>query len=207
LEGTTRFPTRLRTSSVHSGGSRQRFHSPRPSVEPSHQFAPERPRIVAPTPRRHLLETSESQHWLRTPPLSPSSSRAVSPILNPTATVLPRRRDIGNRHLSFSSLAEGGLSNSALTAHHVKSEGTVEEEAGMGKRWIRWMHRQGMKGWVVPCAIVASTWIKWCIGLGSYSGEFQYTDSIEQYVSQKHVQGTVHRLCLVTTRRNVIGWS
>lgn len=27
-----------------------------------------------------------------------------------------------------------------------------------------------MKAWVVPCAIAASTYVKWCIGLGDYSG-------------------------------------
>jgi alpha-1,3-glucosyltransferase len=32
------------------------------------------------------------------------------------------------------------------------------------------MHAQGLKNWVVPAAIVVSTWIKWCISLGPYSG-------------------------------------
>lgn len=45
------------------------------------------------------------------------------------------------------------------------------EEHGSGKRWVRWMHKHGMKQWVVPGAIVASIWVRWCMGLGSYSGE------------------------------------
>ncbi|KAF9533133.1 ALG6, ALG8 glycosyltransferase family-domain-containing protein [Crepidotus variabilis] len=43
--------------------------------------------ILAPTPRRHLIESSASQHWLHTPPFSPSppSSRpgSVSPLTQP----------------------------------------------------------------------------------------------------------------------------
>lgn len=41
----------------------------------------------------------------------------------------------------------------------------------MGRRWVRWMHKHGLKRWVVPCAVLASVWVKWSIGLGSYSGQ------------------------------------
>ena len=42
------------------------------------------------------------------------------------------------------------------------------------------MHKQGLKAWVVPCAIAASVWVKWCIGLGSYSGTFEVSSSGHQ---------------------------
>lgn len=37
------------------------------------------------------------------------------------------------------------------------------------------MHKHGLKRWVVPCAVLASVWVKWSIGLGSYSGQLQST--------------------------------
>lgn len=32
------------------------------------------------------------------------------------------------------------------------------------------MHHENMKAWVAPCLILASMWVKWTVGLGSYSG-------------------------------------
>ncbi len=43
-------------------------------------------------------------------------------------------------------------------------------EMSMGRVWVRWMHKRNMKGWVVPALVAVSTLLKWCIGLGSYSG-------------------------------------
>lgn len=50
-------------------------------------------------------------------------------------------------------------------------------EKAMGRRWIRWMQKRGIEDWVLPGAIITSVLIKWCIGLGSYSGE-HLVDSI-----------------------------
>ena len=54
------------------------------------------------------------------------------------------------------------------------------------------MHKHGMKHWVVPAAILAAAWIKWCIGLGSYSGQStppMYGD----YEAQRHwMELTIH---------------
>lgn len=36
------------------------------------------------------------------------------------------------------------------------------------------MHKQGIKDWVVVITILLSALVKWCIGLGSYSGEYTY---------------------------------
>ena len=51
---------------------------------------------------------------------------------------------------------------------HVKEHG--EWEGGFARRWIKWMHKEGIKHWTLPCVLLAATWIKWAIGLGSYSG-------------------------------------
>ena len=168
LEG-TRFLPRLRTTSMRSTQSTPHLYHDANPVSPES----DQPQIIAPTPRRHLLENSESQRWLRTPPHSASSSRPVSPTsqdFNLPSPSFPRRRD-SDRHLSFSSLNErfppvkaGELSQNA------RGKESYEEGASMAKRWIRWMHAKGLKHWVVPAAIIVSTWIKWCISLGPYSG-------------------------------------
>lgn len=132
--------------------------------------------IHSPTPRRHLLLQTESQQWLRAPPLSPVS-RPVSSLAvsysgassQPQAFKPPRRE----KTLSFSSLqAQGARQHLVGLAGALRQERESDQEdtGGAGKRWIRWMHKHRMRQWVVPCAILASAWVKWCIGLGSYSG-------------------------------------
>ena len=49
---------------------------------------------------------------------------------------------------------------------------TLLQEQGFGRRWLRWMHKNGVKHWVVPCTLLASALVRLCVGLGSYSGEF-----------------------------------
>ena len=44
------------------------------------------------------------------------------------------------------------------------------EETGSGRRWIRWMHKRGIKTWVVPGIIAGATLLKFAMALGSYSG-------------------------------------
>ena len=83
---------------------------------------------------------------------------------------------------SIGSLAEGlrGSVGSGWVRHsagltrlvadpHAKEHGGWE--GGFAKRWIRWMHKEGMKQWILPCVLLATMWIKWAIGLGSYSGK------------------------------------
>jgi hypothetical protein len=130
--------------------------------------------IIAPIPDRHLLHSQQSQRWLYSPSHSPTSSRAVSPT-SPNFSHAPSSNS--GRHLSFSTLAgqeRSGRFSWSLSVLRgevkIKSKVTSETNRGMGLRWIWWMHRQGMKEWVVPSAVAGSIWIKWCIGLGSYSG-------------------------------------
>ncbi|KAI0729617.1 glycosyltransferase family 57 protein [Fomitopsis betulina] len=156
------------------------------------------PDILAPVPRKHhILQASESPHWLGSPTHSAASSRPVSPLsLNGSHTLSPSvsRRRL-SRQLSFSSVREQDqlLGSPLRTTHahdHHKTNG--EHVDSMGRRWVRWMHKHGLKRWVVPCAVLASVWVKWSIGLGSYSGQStppMYGD----YEAQRHwMELTIH---------------
>ena len=114
------------------------------------------PELVAPIPVRHPELQALDMHARNWPTTSSpaSSSRAISP-------VSPWRGTVGLYRNSLAALAE--------------SDGTLasareEAETGAGRRWIRWMHRNNMKGWVVPAALVTGALVRWCISLGSYSG-------------------------------------
>jgi alpha-1,3-glucosyltransferase len=132
-----------------------------------------------------MLETSESQRWLCTPPLGPASSRAASPVVRnfTQMTTLPTRQEALHRHLTFSSLLAESQKTSTTTTHHGKGIERTGEEAGMGKRWVWWMHRRGMTDWDIPSAVVASMLIKWCIGLGPYSGQLQQALDLPEIIN------------------------
>ena len=44
------------------------------------------------------------------------------------------------------------------------------QETAMGRRWIRWMHKRGMKEMVVPGVIAVSVLVRLVMGLAPYSG-------------------------------------
>jgi hypothetical protein len=46
------------------------------------------------------------------------------------------------------------------------------DEPAMGRRWIRWMHRRGLKRWAIPGILGLSIIVKLTIGLGTYSGPY-----------------------------------
>jgi len=133
--------------------------------------------IIAPIPRRHLLQVSQSLHWLRldTPSEGEWLNRVATPVSPVSASsvgsVFPSSRT-SNRLRSFSALmehertADGGTSFTSDARVAMDDQGNY----GAGRRWVRWMHRHNLKNWVAPSAIVASTLVKWCIGLGTYSG-------------------------------------
>lgn len=69
--------------------------------------------------------------------------------------------------------------------HHLSSFGSVllqgipsltrarlpaEHEDGLARRSVRWMHKHGMKHWTTLCAVLVAVWVRWTVGLGSYSG-------------------------------------
>jgi alpha-1,3-glucosyltransferase len=119
----------------------------------------DRSEILSPTPRRHYLLQQQSSQWLSSA-ISPPVSRPSSP-LNPNSTRHRRHKS----SLSFSSLAE----------QHVKirRDGKVDGvNASATRRWVRWMHKHGFQNWVLPVEILAAIWVKWAVGLGSYSGTY-----------------------------------
>ncbi|KAH0832368.1 glycosyltransferase family 57 protein [Lanmaoa asiatica] len=127
--------------------------------------------IVSPVPRRHLLHTSESLSWLKAATFSDvdSQPRCISPLSAASSTPSVFHSS-SSRRLSFSVLLEQERQARATALRRTQNEDAVYQ--GAVRRWVRWMHKHGMKPWVIPCAITASTYVKWCIGLGSYSGMF-----------------------------------
>lgn len=155
---------------------------------------PQRHEIIAPTPRRHLIESSASQHWLRSGSMSPVSSRAASPASAYSTSSSPYTYKPRRTRTSFSAFRERDNPSRTMlgtSGTRPKSE-RADTEAAMGRRWIRWLHKKGMKEWVVPGAILASTFVKCCMGLGSYSGQGtppMYGD----YEAQRHwMELTIH---------------
>lgn len=150
--------------------------------------------IIAPIPRRHLLQTSQSLHWLRvdTSPGDEWLNRGVSPVsASSVGSVFPNNR-MSNR-LSFTALMDHertavGASSTADNRVLEDDQGTV----GAGRRFVRWMHRNNMKNWVIPSVIATSTLVKWCIGLGAYSGH-DTPPMFGDYEAQRHwMELTVH---------------
>ena len=80
--------------------------------------------------------------------------------------------------MSLAERTRGGAGSrlghsSTLVRHAVNrnAKGRGEWESGFAREWIRWMHREGIKHWILPCLLLTTSWIKWAIGLGSYSGK------------------------------------
>jgi len=135
---------------------------------------PSNPReILAPKPQRHLLDNSASQLWLHTPPPpSPTSSRATSPV---SASSSLHGHRFHSSTTSFSALHhhyEDSSPGAVLRPSNIRPRHLERRhgDAGLGRRWIHWMHNNGLKSLVIPGAIMASILVKFCIGIGSYSG-------------------------------------
>ncbi|OAX34579.1 hypothetical protein K503DRAFT_803468, partial [Rhizopogon vinicolor AM-OR11-026] len=156
--------------------------------------------IIAPIPRRHLLQVSQSLHWLR---LDASSEgewfnrgpTSVSPLsASSVGSVFPNSR-ASNRLSSFSALMEHERTTAgASSTLDARALVPVDDQAnhGAARRWVRWMHRHNMKNWVVPSAIAASTLVKWCIGFGTYSGH-STPPMFGDYEAQRHwMELTIH---------------
>lgn len=147
-------------------------------------------------PLRHQALQPSPDAWIRTP--SPPSSRTISPTTSIRGGGFSRTSGHYSSYVSFSAVMEDG-----------KGPPLLQEEQGFGRRWLRWMHRNGVKHWVVPCTLLASVLVRWCIGLGSYSGmsPASYLLLYEMTSSSHCIQGRGLLPCLETTRLKGIGWS
>lgn len=127
--------------------------------------------ILAPKPQRHLLDNSASQLWLHTPPPpSPTSSRATSPVS--ASSPLHGHRFTTSfsalHHHHYEDSPSGAVPRlSNIRPRHLERR---HGDVGLGRRWIHWMHNNGLKALVIPGAIMASILVKFCIGVGPYSG-------------------------------------
>ncbi|KAH7915868.1 glycosyltransferase family 57 protein [Hygrophoropsis aurantiaca] len=158
----------------------------------------DRSEIIAPVPRRHLLQTAESSQWLRLDTFSDTNwpSRGISPVSATSSVASNFPTSTASKRLSFSALLEQeklsrGIPASVSYAKD-REEPIEDSKSGGARRWVRWMHRHGLKVWVVPSAIVASIWVKWCIGLGTYSGHAT-PPMFGDYEAQRHwMELTIH---------------
>ncbi|KAG8825723.1 Glucosyltransferase-like protein [Serendipita sp. 401] len=151
---------------------------PRPtslaSVRSTNYSETDHSEILSPTPRRHYLIQRQSSQWLQSGGgISPSTSRPSSP-LNPNHPTGGFRRH--KPSLSFSSLAGNSKQKGA------KVSGLNDS---LARRWVRWMHKNKLKGWVLPIQILLALWVKWAVGLGSYSGE-NTPPMYGDYEAQRH---------------------
>lgn len=164
--------------------------------------------IVSPVPRRHLLHTSESLPWLKAGafPDGDAQARCISPLsaASSTPSVFPSS---ASGRLSFGVLLEQERHARATALQRTQNEDAVDQ--GAVRRWVRWMHKHNMKAWVVPCAIAASTYVKWCIGMGGHSGMFLiHARTLPLLISTAStIQGMPLRQCSVIMRHSDIGWS
>ncbi|KAF8631066.1 hypothetical protein AX15_002670 [Amanita polypyramis BW_CC] len=207
---TARTVTPLRHVSSHNT-----LQSPKLNVD--------RPEILAPIPRRHLLDTCANQPWMRSsPPASPLPSGASLPPSSSSIhpSLLPSSPPMTTRRGSASSTRSRQPSSSALRDHEKdkrvasspvvqwapgtaspstslkkmssKAETGSTGEKAMGRRWVRWMHKRGIRDWVLPGAFLTSALVKWCVGLGSYSG-METPPMYGDYEAQRHwMELTLH---------------
>lgn len=83
-----------------------------------------------------------------------------------------RRDSVGSNYSTGSVRWNGASGNldrgSSSNAHQEKTDNAT------GRRWVRWMHRKGIRQWTLPITLVAVTLVKLALGLGSYSGQSTY---------------------------------
>ncbi|KAI5835155.1 glycosyltransferase family 57 protein, partial [Schizophyllum commune Tattone D] len=181
---------RQRTTSLRSHQSHGRASSPRLHIFPDRtgtlvsqnpRLTPDRPHIIAPKPRRHHF--LDGPTLLRTPSLSPDSSRAASPPSPPPQAPADRliRKNVG-----LGAIAESFATPTASTSAR------ADTETSMARRSLRWLHKRGLKHYTVPLAILCTTLLKLAIGTGSYSGQAT-PPMFGDYEAQRHwMELTIH---------------
>jgi alpha-1,3-glucosyltransferase len=84
------------------------------------------------------------------------------------------------QHMSASLLDDGEYGSPRIAARGIKLHAADPDEPAMGRRWIRWMHRRGLRQYVIPGILSASIIVKLMIGLGSYSGPYILLGSLQR---------------------------
>ncbi|KAJ8474521.1 hypothetical protein ONZ45_g15921 [Pleurotus djamor] len=132
----------------------------------------------------------------RTDTSSPSTGEFGEPTLAANTPIVPvvvqgRISSIAI-HASLRSLFDADRRPDSRISNGTAVQGKIDNETGMGKQWIRWMHKHNMRDWIVPILIASVTLIKWCIGLGSYSGAAT-PPMFGDYEAQRHwMELTIH---------------
>ncbi|KDN46607.1 glycosyltransferase family 57 protein [Tilletiaria anomala UBC 951] len=64
----------------------------------------------------------------------------------------------------------GGLGGLAGIEERALEVETFLSEQSPLRSWVRWMAKSGLKEWCIPCGLMAVVLVKWCAGLGGWSG-------------------------------------
>lgn len=124
------------------------------------------------TSRRQSLSNALLE--LNTANLEAHNTASTSGMMASPSTTTAARNVRIRTTSSSSYLRPNGTGRSMVLSHASQHNGVHEYhdpgEPAMGRRWIRWMHKRGMKQWVLPGIVMVAVLFKWAIGLGSYSG-------------------------------------
>ncbi len=99
------------------------------------------------------------------------SSQSFSTLYKQEKQPHPKEREREGSVGPPSSMRSSSVISQRHSRHEIdKGKEKEKEKEGTGKVWIKWMHRRGIKAWVVPLLVLLSTLVKFAIGLGTYSG-------------------------------------
>ena len=128
--------------------------------------------IHAPTPQRHFVESSARQHWLETPPISPSTSRGPSPLSQtfpeaqqqqrhrwPSIDATYRRASFGNHYTDRpgqQGLRQRQVSNASIASTYTNYAGP----SNLHKALLKTKHTQAAHAETEP-ASSGRRWVRW----------------------------------------------
>lgn len=157
-------------------------------------------------PRRHHLLLSESQHWLRAPSRSPASSRPSSPLSPSRSDSISRVRHFHRHHTtSITSVLEQDAVKKTKDREVDTTRHNEGVDEGPAKRWVKWMQGNRMRNQMPVCIILVTLFVKWCVGLSSYSGAFNPPYRLLG-IFIVILQVLVSLQCLVITKHSGTGW-
>lgn len=186
------------------------------SVKLNHSSDTDRAEIHSPTPKRHFLLQTESSDLLNSRPDTPFSTISTSSHVDSFSSSSPQRPLLRQQTLSFSSLHANETKQSSpskaerpATRLRLPSASYVREanESSLGRRWVKWMHRNRLDNHILLCMVSVAVLIKWFVGLSGYSGEFRAMPSRDPGDMSDGILQAKERLPILgTLRLRDTGW-
>lgn len=167
---------RSRGRASESSPSSPSFSSqpPSPSSHPSNDvrelpflFYPPRPNVSTEAFSPSLQKSSFSRRV-----------RLIRPSLLPSLSLTLFRwllHDRSEQSFTSSHYPSPGsiVSSSGRSRRRSHRRGGVAEAESPARRWTNWMAHTGLRHLTMPVIILVVGLVKWCVGLGGYSGEFR----------------------------------